>query len=439
MLLDQYGRELEPTPKDVERLDTKIYSQPHDWTAQNWTPGMLAEAIYRANDGEFDYSSDVITQVLKEDDRIKGAMQQRRQGLTGLPLTWSQGGDKRRKSRIEKAIAEDWYQILPEQELTKIMEWGLYKFCWVQAKWVENSKGRRVPVLEAWNPRWSRFQPQDNTWYIHTREKGWTKLDFTKPAIASKWFLFTPFGQYQPWNEGLWRTLAWWALVKRYTRSDWARYSEVHGFPTWVIETPEGWTNVRDREKAAEQFVNLGRDKAVALPKGVIAKIVEAQSANWQGFQQLIDEANLAIVLTIMGQNLTSEVTKGAKASTVVHAEIARNLLQSDAETLSSFLRYGPLRWWTTINFGSGVEPPWAIWDTTPKTDEKTKAETGKINVEAAVAAKKAFPDFDEKFYLENGTVAWLPEGTGKTIAAAPKPEKGDSSAEKQKESAGDA
>src|SRR3990167_1369672 len=243
MLLDAHGREIEPTPKQVERIDTTILSEPAIWGWNDWSPVMITEAIYRANDGDFTWMSDVVVQLLLEDDRVKGAMQQRRQGLTGLDMTWSQDGDRRRKSRIETAIAQDWYQILPEQELTRIVEWGAYGFCPVQAKWQLNSFGRMIPVLEAWNPRFFTYRAQDNVWSVETKEKGIIELDFRKPAVASKWFFFTPGGRNQPWNYGILRTLAWWVLVKRFARSDWARYSEVHGFPTWVIETPEGWVN----------------------------------------------------------------------------------------------------------------------------------------------------------------------------------------------------
>lgn len=416
---DHLGREIEPVRAPVS-VDTKIHSQPFGWEISEWSPGLIALAIWQAKDGVFELLNDVIDTLLLEDDRIKSTMLQRRMGLTGLPLTFTQGGkNKRRKTKIEKQIESDWYQIVPEHELTRIFDYGtLAGFCWCQAKWYENQDGRTVPVLEAWDPRWCRYEDSTGMWSVQTQEDGWIELDFRKPAIASKWFLYAPYGRRHPWKMGLWRTLAWWALIKRYCRNDWARYSEVHSFPTWLITTPEGWTQQKDREKAAEQFRKLGRDKAVAVPKGVDVKVIEAVSQGWQGFQQLFNEGNMAIVLAIMTQNLTSEVTKGAKASTTVHAEIANNVLKSDAETLASFFHFGPFKWWTYLNHGIKAEAPWGLWDTTPSQDMEAKARTSKTIIEAAAAAKTKFLDFDERAFFEEWKIPMLPPGTGQALAS---------------------
>ncbi len=141
----------------------------------------------------------------------------------------------------------------------------------------------------------------------------------------------------------------------------------------------------------------------MALPKGVTAKIVEATSMNWQGFEQFINQANLANVIAIMGQNLTSEVTKGAKASTVVHAAIANNLLKSDASTLGTFLHRGPFRPYTAKNYGFKELVPWAEWDTSPPLDEQVRAETESKYMDTAIAMKEKFPDdCDYRAYLKD-------------------------------------
>lgn len=421
------GRQKTVAPEKEEvRPDKKVYSEPFEWLTKDWKPDDIATAVATANEGDFTAMCDLISSLLKEDDRVGGALQQRKQGLTGLPLTFTQeDGPKRKQNAIERAIEEDWWEICPEQELSRIVEWGLMAgMCPVEAVWeLSPTSGRMIPKLKAWNPKWLTYQQWDDSWTIQTREHGQVPMNLDDPN-NSKWFLFCPFGKEKPWNEGLWRRLAYWTLAKRFVMRDWARYSEVCGFPTWVIETPEGWQSDRDRMRAANDFIRLGRDKAVALPKGVKASVVECMAPNWQGFQQLISEANLAIIIAIMGQNLTSEVSQGARASTVVHAQIANDLLKSDAHKLEAFLHYGPFKFWTAVNHGSRVIVPWLEWDTTPPVDMGAKAEMENKVMMTAVIGKSWFPDFDERTYVESYKMPWLPEGTGTAIptGAAPVP-----------------
>ena len=395
------------TKRTPVKIDRTLYTEPSDWTFTDWTPSLISAALVYANEGWFGPIADCMDGLLEEDDRVGGALQQRRQGLTGLPLAFNQyaeGNSEKEynvRTPVEEALDMDWTEICSEEELGKIIKYGLVLgACAVNAEWVKGTSGRDIPRLRAWNPKFLRHDFTRNVWQIQDKYKGWIDVDFEN---SSNWFLYTPFGKERPWNEGLWRRLALWVLAKKHTIKNWARYSEVHGFPTWIIETPESWTRESDRRKATRDFLGLGRDKAIALPKGVSAKIVEAVATNWQGFQQFISEANLAIIIAIMGQNLTSEVTKGAKASTVVHAAVANNLLKSDASTFSTFLHKGPFTWWTRKNFGYNVSVPWAEWDTAPPVDSQVKADTEYKQAQTAKMLSETFPDdFNHRAYLKD-------------------------------------
>lgn len=389
-----------PSDPKVSTIDDFPTARPErtQWSELIWDPAWVQKAFVLANTyGDFTLIDVIRQQLLNEDDRYCGVLQQRTQSLAGLPIYFNQDGKRSdRKTRVERALEEDWWDFCQEDSIEQVHSNGLsVGYALGSYEWFQGSSGRYIPRMRLWDYSDLEWDPMRQLWFAKTRESGKVAID----PYSNQWFLYTPFGAVNPWNNGLWRRMTYWVMAKRQIMRDWVHYSEVCGFPTWIIKAPEGWQAI-DRLKAAESFTRLGRDKAVSLPSKVDANIVECKSQAYVGFENLINRANMAIAIGIMSQNLTSEVTQGAKASTSVHEQIANKLLKADAARLSTFLHHHPIKWWTRVNFREDTVVPWPEWDTTPVMDLQHKAEAQRIAIDNAKQMLELDPDFDIVNYL---------------------------------------
>lgn len=345
---------------------TELVSRPFT----EWDPENLKTAKLQADLGILRMLSDLI-ECVTGDDRVGGALQQRCRGLLGLQVSFSQDKDRRKKNRVEQSIEEDWPEIINHGELERILRWGLMLgVCPVEAVWVEGKSGRMIPKLKAWNPRNLQWHPLEKRWSIMTWDAGRVYLD----SEPGKWFLFMPFAENRPWIEGCWWRVARWWLMKFFAMSDWARFNEAHAQPTWLLETPENYDREKRRE-LAEDFQNLSRDKAIAMPQGIKAKLEEANSDTWTSFEKQIQVGNQAMTISLLGQDGTMEKDATHASSTTLNG-VRRDLLTADGVVLGWFFQKGPLSVWAEVNHGSSRLAPLLEWDTTPPEDLEAKAKT---------------------------------------------------------------
>jgi phage gp29-like protein len=338
----------------------------------DWTPGIRRTAVAQADSGVMRLAADLCEAMLA-DDRIAGCLQTRVRGLMGLPLKFEAAGMKR---AVEEAPAkaleadEDFWVAYPEAVLVDLLTWAVLLGVGVaEHVWVERS-GRMLPTLRVWHPRWLRFDWPQQQWFL-------TQADGSEIPITpgdGKWVVCMPFGPHRPWARGAWRSLSLAWLSKYFAVHDWSRYSEVHGNPMPTTIAPEGCDDA-DWQEFARDLSQLGGRSAIGLPPGYDFKLVEAQANTFATFEHQIAWADTANAIILLGQNLTTEISRGSLAAAAIHQEIRHDIIRSDAETLSTTLREQSLRWWAEINFGDPELAPWPIWDTKPP-DDKAKLAT---------------------------------------------------------------
>lgn len=348
----------------------------------DWDADYLRSALVLADSGSLRMAADFV-EALLADDRVQGVLPTRSRGLLGLPLTFEPGGDGRRKGRAVRALeaGEDWWFAFPESELAQLLEWGILLGVGLgELVWTEH-EGRVVPRLKVWHPRNLRWDWDSRGWKLNT--------DAGEIDIApgdGRWVIYTPYGTSRPWVRGAWRALAKWYLLKEFARQDWARHSELHGVPIRVGTAPPGTSPV-DRQKYADDIAEMGRDSSMVPPPGWDLKFAEPVARTWQMFPAEIAEANTAISIVLVGQNLTTEIKGGSFAAATVHSSVKGELIRADGETFSTCLHEQALTWWAEFNFGDRGLAPWPAWDTAPP---KPPAPKPPANDNAADTAKAA-------------------------------------------------
>lgn len=350
--------------------DQTLFVEPSFRAYQPWTPQLLLGAELLCDGGTMRAAADLCDQMLA-DDRLLGIINKRVYGVLGLDLTFDPA--RGRKSPVKALEAdEDWWAMYPEEELGEVAKWGfLLGLGLGQTPWKD--RGKRVcSKLTAWNPRHLTWDWTARVWKLRI-DGG---KDITVTPGDGTWMMFTPYGAKRPWAKGLWRGLSRWWLLKQYAIYDWGKYSERHGQGTFVGEATNGQSpGLQDRKQLAADLQAMGRAASIVLPPGYTLKLVEATANNWQTFKAQCDMANMAFAITLLGNNLSTEVTGGSFAAADVHKVVEATVLRFTAKTIEGFTHDQGLCWWAEFNFGNADFAPWPNYAVEPPEDLKSAAD----------------------------------------------------------------
>ena len=353
-----------------------------------WTLDLIRQAEVTADSGNLRWAAE-LCDAIQADDRVKAARLQLG-GLFGLPLTFEDGvGRLRRRARRAIEAEEDWWSAFSDETLLDLLMWGvILGVALARISWVEE-RGRVVPRLAVWHPRALRWDPYAATWKVRLAEGN--EIAIT-PGDGT-WVLYTPQAEHEPWKHGAWKAIARWWRAKRYAIGDWGKHSEqASGLK---VATTEDGTDA-DRERIANDLMGIGGDAALALPPGWDLEQLSVASSTVDVFDRLIDAADDATTVSLLGQNLTTEVKGGSYSATSVHETVSRSVLRALASSLAGTLRAQVLVPWSVFNFGAADVAPWPAWDLSPPTDKKQDTEIleGRTRVAVALAGQGAPVDW---------------------------------------------
>src|SRR5690606_14363612 len=108
-----------------------------------------------------------------------------------------------------------------------------------------------------------------------------------------------------------------------------------------------------DKQAFLSDLQAMANSASIVLPDGWNVELLEAKVGSGEVFAKLIEWANKAIAVAVLGQNLTTDVEGGSHAAAQVHENVRQDLIDSDAETLSTTAREQVLVWWAEFNFAA--------------------------------------------------------------------------------------
>jgi phage gp29-like protein len=197
--------------------------------------------------------------------------------------------------------------------------------------------------------------------------------EITIDEAGDEWGLYLPYGGNRPWADGLWRALKLYWIAGLLSFEDWNRYNEKLGIGAFVAKAPD---RVKDDDpvikKIAKELKKLGREKAFALPAGWILELIESQARSPDAFEKLIALSDTCKAITILGQNLTTEVKGGSFAATSAHKAVSADVLEFDARVIRK-QKAKIIRPWAKFNYKSADAAPAAVLDTTPPEDDAAR------------------------------------------------------------------
>lgn len=345
-------------------------------TVQNtWTVERARGALYAHMAGIFDLSSQLMESVIG-DDRVTATIGSRTSGLFGREVRFEPANDSDAARECMLAWQEWWPRFTGDAAFSEMNATSiLMGFAPAQLVW-DTSRDIWGPYMRPWHPRFTYYD-WDLRKYIAM------SLDGNLPIIAGdgKWLLHAPHGQYRGWIRGAIRAVTEPWLLRHFAFRDMARFSEVHGIPIRKAWTPSV-ADPKERAQFETNLQGLGAETTILLPKGVDGRdgdgydleLLEAKDTAWEVFPGLIDRCDMAIVLALLFQNLTTEVKGGSFAATSSHMDIRQGGLQWDNQGWKNTLYSQVGRPFAYLNFGDADLAPWTYWDVAPREDFETNA-----------------------------------------------------------------
>lgn len=370
-----------------------------------WTVESLAGALAGHKRGMFDYSGRLGDDMAAH-AWIKHALAIRGNAFTKLPLnvtpTMKRGDGRRCADFIREVLPE----ILPLSTLRDLHRQYLIMGQAIAAiDWERRTDGSAVywlPVVKPWTPQLTAYRQfsdassvDGGAFVATTLSHGVLRVD----AGKGRWMVFSS-GRLRPWLNGLVMSLGEPFVGDGYNFRDNMTHQDRYGRGIMVLYHPVSW---KDEEVliAANSLVQGGGGGVLPLPlnhqgeKGADLELRRADAAGWRTFDATEQRILRRVLVTVLGQDMTSIGQTGGFKQAVVHSEILWNKCEEDAAMfgdarLSVYRTPQPdgsnldvrewvpcdgvlrqqLLWWIAhFNFGSGELAPYVWWDATAPED----------------------------------------------------------------------
>jgi phage gp29-like protein len=123
-------------------------------------------------------------------------------------------------------------------------------------------------------------------------------------------------------------------------------------------------------------------------------ELVEAKDTAWEAFPGLRDHCDMAIVLALLFQNLTTEVKGGSFAATTAHMDIRQGGIQYDNAAWRWTIHQQIARPFAWLNFGDAALAPITDWDVTPREEYEHNAKQFQEFAKAVQALRQGGVEF---------------------------------------------
>jgi hypothetical protein len=361
------GKVVDATDANTRARAKLVYRDLPLVTIQNtWSIEQARGAIYSHLIGTF-YASGLLCDSILGDDRVCATLNSRAAGVFGREVRFKAADDSDAAKECLEAWEGWWPQFAGTGALRECFDYRVMmgfshgQLCWDTTQ----PKLDFAPRLFPWHPVFTWYD-----WMLRCYQA--IGHDAQIPIVPGngKWL---QFGGYRSWVRGCLRPVVEPWMLRHFGFRDMARFGEIHGNPTRVGHVPMVGDPV-ERQNFESALANMGANTALIVPRGVDPSnydgydydLVEATSQAWQVHPAQIDRCDMAIVLAILMQNLTTQVDGGSYGAAKVHMDVKSQGDDLDNQDIKGVVYRDVARPFAYLNHGDANLAPWTWFDVTP-------------------------------------------------------------------------
>lgn len=389
---------------------------------------IINAAILQLEQGQF-YSAAYLWDGITRDERISAALETRIDGTVGAQLDLLPADESTAATEIKEILEKDIIRMAPIAELYQLERMALGLSAGIaqvvstqeiknpdtgkyELQLVGGHEGDETTIY-TWNNRYVRYDWLLRKYRVVTQNRG----EITIEPGDNEWIVYEPYGQRGWLNGALIRQLVIPWFLRYWTRQWWGRRQEVHGQPIRLGIIPV------DRDPADEklflsQLKNIAHETVIRIPQGspdnrFDVKLLEANSADWQGFMEMLKHCDDSISTCILGQRQSTSGQGGLGTQEKAGESTIIRLLKKDAAGLSQALREQYIKPYCQNEYGNPDLAPFLNWMVEPPEDlEKKSNQFQKLSL--ALQQLSTAPNFakhiDVRALLESFDVPLIPE-----------------------------
>lgn len=317
--------------------------------ASGLTPGRLAEIMQGANMG---LAKPYLTLAIDMEERYlhyASQLQTRRLALEdgSISVSAPKGVRPEAVDLVESLIADPMFadMLLALQDATG------KAYSVVEPVWEFQDKALRPVKYQHRDPRYFRYdQVGLETLCLLT--------DFGLPGdeIKAPYFIkHEPFLRAGlPIRRGYARSAAWAFVMQTFTLQDWAAFCEIYGIP-FRLGTYHASATPADKAALLSAVRRIANDGAGIIPEGTKIEFVETNGNRGEAvFGNFIDYLDRKVSLIILGQTMTSEVSKsgGSLAQAKVQDSVRSDIKRFDMKRTAATVNRDLVRPFVAMNLG---------------------------------------------------------------------------------------
>jgi len=378
-LKDIFGRAFKKPQAKPETRELAAVSLAERWStypSAGLTPDKLTEIFRLADQGDVYRQMELFEEMEEKDAHLASLLQTRKMAVLSLDYEVVPYSKTPEDGRIAGFVREI-LDALPDVEgaFLDLLDAIGKGYAVSEIMW-EVAAGQARAVELRWIPQKRVTFIQDLKPRLLTPEAPWQGEE--PPPWKVIYHRFKARSGYAP-RAGVLRVVGWMYLLKNYALKDWAAFNEVFGMPLRLGKYDPG-ASAADREALIRAIRNLGSDAAGVISKSTEIEFVEAASrlsGNANPYQTLAEFCNREMSKAVLGQTLTTDTAgaTGTYSAARVHAQVRRDLVEADAQTLAVTLREQLIRPLVGFNFGWDRPCPWFRFKLAEEEDLKTLSE----------------------------------------------------------------
>jgi phage gp29-like protein len=365
----------------VKKTLAKANKRKHLNLFSGWDESSVSTAIENQLKGDFSGTSR-LARTMMQDETYSAAIEKRVNSLIRTELLFEDASKKSSsidedasvRKIIAESISELWFKTVPESVIKKLLEsylnvgigLGFIEWNLVDGVWAPS-----IIVYDTDNLKWDTSKCQ--LYY-----QGESKTEFIEPGNGN-WIVVSDW-QYGH-VAGKASTLGKLWIKKAFTEKDWMEANQAHiNNITIISDNPDGtYQEQTDIDEFVEEIQDQKVNRVIYCPAGKSIEFKDSIAGfQPQTYSEFIDRTDRKIQVSILGNNLSSEIQGGSYAASQVHYGVELNTVKSDAQILSTVFYDSVLKYLVYLNFGPTLleYTPWLKWSLDEPEDLTSKINT---------------------------------------------------------------